>query len=82
LQDCSGFDFWKEVKSNKAFVNTQAIIVTKSNYDYKKRTFESGALAYLPKDEVEPSLKNLLKNITSVIGAIQYPGSNILLIIK
>lgn len=81
LPDGLGFEFWKGVKGNRAFTNTQAIIVTKSNYDYKKRTFESGALAYLPKDEIEPSLKNLLKNITSVIGTIQYPGSNVLLII-
>ncbi|MGB9731167.1 MULTISPECIES: GGDEF domain-containing response regulator [Calditerrivibrio] len=81
LPDGSGLDFCREVKSNPAFNYLQLLVITSSNdEDSREKAFESGAIAFIKKDEVPHRLKSYIKNIHSIISNISYSNNLVILL--
>lgn len=81
LPDGSGFDLCRQIKDNPSLNYLQLIIVTSSNdEESRKKAFESGAIAFINKDEVTKRLKSYVKNLNSIITNLTYTTNPIVLL--
>lgn len=81
LPDGSGFDLCRRIKDDPFLNYLQLIIVTNSrDEESRKKAFESGAIAFINKDDVTKRLKSYVKNLNSIITNLTYTTNPIVLL--